>query len=219
MSSEQLKAPGANAPGAFLRTGILIYPHWDEAIVTVLNHQLQNLPGRAVVLLEESAGSHAYVVEETLRRWADEEELDLILTVGGCMPAPGPSTLEFLPEATLAVLERQMPGLSETMRAYGQEQSELALMDRGVAGIRGRTLVVNLPAGPGPASLFLEAIVGVLPAIIAHLRQEAGAPTLADVLNPLQPLGTSQETHDSSGLRADEFQTFLDRRRSDKPDA
>ncbi len=88
-----------------------------------------------------------------------------------------------MPEATLAVAERLLPGLPETMRALAYEQSPLALLDRGVAAIRGRTVLLNLPAGAGPAALFLDAVVEVIPAIVRHLQDDPSAPQLADVLD------------------------------------
>ena len=98
----------------------------------------------------------------TLRRWCDEEELDLVLTVGGTMPAPGPSGRQIVPDAAAEVAERSLPGLGEAMRAYAQETTDLALIERSAAVIRGRTLILNLPDGAGPATLFLEAVTGVI---------------------------------------------------------
>ncbi|MEI2422153.1 hypothetical protein V6O07_17875, partial [Arthrospira platensis SPKY2] len=114
---------------------------WTAALLHLLREELP-----ALVLLQEAAPApQRYVIEERLRIWADEEELDLILTVGGTFPAPGPSGLEIAPEATRSVLEREMPSLPETMRASALDEFPLALLDRGVAGIRGRTLLLNLP--------------------------------------------------------------------------
>lgn len=166
-----------------VKTGLLCVPHPDEDALLAVRQQLrQMLPG-AVILADRSLESNRYRIEELLRSWCDEEELDLILTIGGTWPAPGPSTQEIVPEATRAVLERWMPGLSEAMRAYAVADSPLALLDRGVAGIRGRTLLVNLPAGPTAASLFLEAIADVLPALLASLADPPTLPSL-EVADP-----------------------------------
>lgn len=163
-----------------------------------------------------------------MRRWCDEDELDLILTIGGTMPAPGSGAQEIAPEATVAVSERTMPGLPEAMRTYALDETALALLDRGVAGIRGRSLIVNLPAGAAVAVLFLEAIVDVLAPTIAYLHEDADAPTLADALASAQTAEDSEEAqplaapppgddagqHRSRTLDAGEFAEFLRRRAS-----
>ncbi len=165
-----------------IRTGILSIPEWDEQAISQLRLLLRNVLPSAIVVEEKTAKSQRNWIEEILRQWSDEEELDLILTVGGTYPAPGPSTDETVPEATMAVLERLLPGLSEAMRAVAHEETELALLDRGVAGIRSRTLIVNLPAGAAAAHLFLSSIVGVVPKILAHLQGNSNAPRINDEL-------------------------------------
>jgi len=121
-----------------------------------------------------------------------------------------------------------LPSLPEAMRAYAYEESALALLDRGVAGIRGRTLIVNLPAGMA-AALFLEAVVDVIAPIVAHLREDIDAPLLADALAPTQLDAMSEEVQPKAALPpqnlerrsagktldADEFAAFL-RRQSPK---
>ena len=169
----------------------------------------------AVVLMEESVGAQRNWVAETLRRWCDEEEIDLVLTVGGTLPAPGPSADECAPEATLDVLERLAPALPETMRAEAAADFPLALLDRGVAGIRGRTLIVNLPEGAA-APLFLAAVVDLLPAYVAHLQGEAAAPRIADGMeepeSPYEPPDeVPADNPHRTGLDPDEFAAFLRR--------
>ena len=165
-----------------VRTGILCIPSYDEEAAAVVRRLLTGaLPG-AMIMFEHRTPGQRHLIAEVLRRWSDEEELDLIITMGATFPAPGPSGRELAPEATLDVAERLLPGLAEAMRAHGRGTSSLALLDRGVAVIRGRTAIVNLPAGAGPAALFLEAVVGVLPAVLAHLREDPAAPILADAM-------------------------------------
>ncbi len=197
-----------------IRTGILCVPEYDEEAVHSVRRCLGNVMDGAVVLLEQSAPSQRYLLEDLLRRWSDEEELDLILTIGGTLPAPGPSSREITPEATLAVAERQMPGLAEAMRAFAQDEIGLALLDRGASVIRGRSLILNLPAGAGPARLFLEAIVDVLPTVVAHLQDDPAAPTLANDLGQADGENVADPAPESrSGrLDADEFAEFLRRR-------
>ena len=143
---------------------------------------LQQAVPEAIVVLESYAGSQRNWVEDILRRWCDEEEMDLVLTVGATMPAPGPSSLEIVPEATAAVLERHLPGFGESMRAYAQEQTELAMLDRSIAGIRGRTLIVNLPQGAEAALLFLEAIGELILPVNLYLQESPAAPWLSNEL-------------------------------------
>jgi molybdenum cofactor synthesis domain-containing protein len=80
-----------------------------------------------------------------LTRWADSEIADVILTTGGT----GLALRDVTPEATRAVLEREAPGLAEAIRRSGSAQTPRAALARGVAGLRGRCLIVNLPGSPG----------------------------------------------------------------------
>ena len=150
-----------------------------------------------------------YQIEETLRNWCDEEEIDLILTVGGTFPAPGPSAEELVPEATAAVLERMMPSLPETMRARAAATNPMALLDRGVAGIRGRTLIINLPGGQALTAAFLESILDVIPSVTARLGAE-------DELSAAEeaPISEGPETEQprAGALDKEEFAAFLRRR-------
>jgi molybdopterin biosynthesis enzyme MoaB len=137
--------------------------------------------------------------------------LDLVITIGGTLPAPGPSGREILPEATLRVAERPMPGLGEAMRAYAEEELPLAMIDRSVAAIRGRTLLVNLPAGARAAGLFLQGIAQYLAAVVAHLQEDPSAPHLAEDAAESSQAESGVASAPKSGLNADEFAAFLKR--------
>jgi molybdopterin biosynthesis enzyme MoaB len=182
-----------------IKTGILCLPEYDDEAVSAVRRLLASEVRPIAVLQEQRVGMVRNLVEELLRRWADEEELDLIVTIGGTLPAAGPSRREIVPEATLAVAERLMPGLSEVMRSYAATGVPLAWLDRGVAAIRGRTLILNLPAGADTAAWFLTPVVGLIAPVLAHLRDDPAAPSL-DVTT-VQPHETPAE-----GGRADPAQ-------------
>lgn len=200
-----------------IRTGILCVPQLDEDATAALVHLLRSHTLPILLIREAAAGSQRNWIEEVLRRWCDEDELDLILTVGGTMPASGPSSREVTPDITQLVLERSLPGLSEAMRAYGRQQSPLALLDRGTCGIRGQTLILNLPAGAAVSVLFLEAIVDLIPSVLAHLQGESSAPILNDEVELVETEETTEPDQDeiadnnASGLSVEEFAKFLKR--------
>jgi molybdopterin adenylyltransferase len=110
-------------------------------------------------------------ISEMLRRWSDEMDLDLILTTGGTGFAPTDVT----PEATRAVIEKEAPGLGEAMRAASLHLTPHAMLSRAVAGIRGRTLIVNLPGHPRAVIENLETILPALPHAIELIREVEGA--------------------------------------------
>lgn len=107
-------------------------------------------------------------ITRELARLADETRVDLIVTTGGTGPAPRDVT----PEATLAVIEREMPGLAEVLRADGYRRTPLAALSRGVAGLRGQTLIVNLPGSPKAVREGMEVLAPILPHAIQMLRGE-----------------------------------------------
>lgn len=109
-------------------------------------------------------------IEAQLRRWADEERLDIILTTGGTGLGPRDVT----PEATLAVADRHVPGIGEVMRQVGLKSTHLAPLSRAVAVTRGRTLIVNLPGSERGARESLQAILDLLPHAVELLRGEGG---------------------------------------------
>lgn len=107
-------------------------------------------------------------IRSQLLAWVDSGEVDLILTTGGTGLAPRDRT----PEATRALLDLEVPGLAELMRAEGMKKNPKAALSRGLVGARGETLIVNLPGSPKGAEESLAAILGVLPHAIDTLRAE-----------------------------------------------
>ncbi|MCR4408028.1 MAG: molybdopterin adenylyltransferase [Anaerolineae bacterium] len=109
-------------------------------------------------------------IRATLLDLADRQGMDLILTTGGTGPAPRDVT----PEATRAVIEREMPGLAELMRMEGVRRfTPFAALSRAVTGIRGKTLIVNLPGNPQAVRESMEILGPLLPAAVALLKGEA----------------------------------------------
>ena len=200
-----------------IKTGILCVPAYDEAAVSAVRRLLAGAAPGCIVLLDHNVPMQRHLIEEVLRRWADEDELDLIVTLGGTLPAPGPSGREIVPDATQAVAERLLPGLPETMRALAQEEAPLAILDRSVAGIRGRTLILNLPAGAAAATLFLESVVEVIPTVAALLQEDPPALRIVDDEETSAPAPESAATAATpaagkKALDAAEFAAFLSRR-------
>jgi cyclic pyranopterin phosphate synthase len=145
-----------------------------KAVVVVISDSVSagraaDSSGQRVVdrLQAEGVGVHACLVisderatiEQTLIRCADELGVDLVLTTGGTGLGPRDQT----PEAMSRVIERDAPGIAEAARAYGQERTPFSMLSRGKAGIRGRTLIVNLPGSPRGVAESLDAVLrGIL---------------------------------------------------------
>ena len=107
------------------------------------------------------------IIEETLRRLSDEERCDLILTTGGTGLGPRDVTVE----ATRAVTDREAPGIAEAARSFGQDRSPRAMLSRATAGLRGKTLIVNLPGSPNGVR---ESLAALLPGLLHAFRMIAG---------------------------------------------
>ena len=104
-----------------------------------------------------------------LTEWSDKGGVDLIITTGGTGLAPRDVT----PEATLDVIERIVPGFSEAIRAKGIKKTPHAMLSREVSGVRGETLIVNLPGSPKAVRESLPVILPALPHAIEVIKGEA----------------------------------------------
>jgi molybdenum cofactor synthesis domain-containing protein len=107
-----------------------------------------------------------------LRALADSGEVDVIFTTGGT----GVAARDITPEATRRVIDREIPGMGERMRAEGRLKTPLADLSRALAGTRGQTLIVNLPGSPKGAVESLDAIVGLVPHVVDLLHGNTGHP-------------------------------------------
>ncbi len=109
------------------------------------------------------------LIAQKLIKWADEDNLDVILTTGGT----GLSPRDVTPEATLSVVDRVVPGFAEAMRAESVKKTPHAMLSRAVAGTRGSCLIVNLPGSPKAVRECLEVILPALPHGLETLKGQA----------------------------------------------
>lgn len=107
------------------------------------------------------------VIAAQLRSWADDGDVSLIVTTGGTGVGPRDVT----PEATLDVVDRLVPGMAEQMRAQTVDNTPMAMTSRQVVGIRGQTLIVNLPGSPKAVQECMEVLMPVLPHVLEVLSQ------------------------------------------------
>ena len=102
---------------------------------------------------------------EQLIKWCDEEKLHLVVTTGGT----GLTARDVTPQATVQVLDYEIPGMAEAMRSKSLQKTPHAMLSRAVVGVRGQTMVVNLPGSPKAARENLEVLLPALPHALAKL--------------------------------------------------
>ncbi|MCC6146505.1 MAG: MogA/MoaB family molybdenum cofactor biosynthesis protein [Anaerolineaceae bacterium] len=110
-------------------------------------------------------------ITATLINWCDKEMVQLILTTGGTGFAPRDIT----PEATLQVIQKNAPGIAEALRAESLKITPHAMLSRGAAGIRGKSLIVNLPGSPKAAAEYLQFLLPVIPHAIELIEESPAA--------------------------------------------
>lgn len=123
-----------------------------------------------VIAATEIVPDEMELIASVLRDMADSQGIDLILTTGGT----GLSPRDVTPEATLSVIDRLVPGIPEAMRAASMAMTNRAMLSRAAAGIRGRTLIINMPGSPKAVRECLDVIAPVLPHALAILTGRDG---------------------------------------------
>lgn len=126
--------------------------------------QTENCPVLKQLILPDDESA----LRQTLAEWADNDDLDVILTTGSTGFAPR----DIAPEATRAVIQKEAPGLAELMRAESLKKTKHAALSRAAAGIRKRTIIVNLPGSPKGAVENLQFIFPVLPHAVQLLHDD-----------------------------------------------
>ena len=106
------------------------------------------------------------LIGETLSKWVDQDRIDLVITTGGTGVSPSDRT----PEATRALLDVEIPGISEAMRMASLAKTPNAILSRGIAGIRGQSLIINLPGSEKGARENLEVVLQALPHAIDKIK-------------------------------------------------
>lgn len=139
----------------------------DDGCLPVLE---AGLPKGSRVVAREIVADDRPLIEERLRTWCDSGDVDCILTSGGT----GLSARDLTPQATLAIMEYEVPGIAEAMRAASVGAVPTAMLSRAVAAVRGKTLIVNLPGSPRGVRETLGVIAGVLPHAIELLAGRVG---------------------------------------------
>jgi molybdenum cofactor synthesis domain-containing protein len=121
------------------------------------------------VVRYEIVSDEKEIIAERMAEWADSPDVDLVVSTGGTGLGPRDVT----PEACLSILDKEVPGLAEAMRAETLKFTPMAMISRSVAGIRSGTLIITLPGSPRGVKETLEVVKPVLPHAIELLQKES----------------------------------------------
>jgi molybdopterin adenylyltransferase len=126
------------------------------------------------VVKYEIVPDEASLIAAKLTEWADGGEVDVILTTGGT----GLGRRDVTPEATLSVIDREVPGFAEAMRSRSLEKTPMAVLSRAVAGLRGECLIINLPGSPKAVRECLEVVLPAVPHAVEIIKGEVTEHTI-----------------------------------------
>jgi molybdopterin adenylyltransferase len=133
---------------------------------TAIKERFSRLDSQAVRY--EVVPDEVDIIAGKLAQWVDDGDLDIIVTTGGTGLGPRDVT----PEATLKVMDKEVPGLTEAMRAGTFHQTPTAILSRAVSGVRGQCLIINLPGSPKAVRECLDVILPVLPHAVQIIKGE-----------------------------------------------
>ena len=131
-----------------------------DAVTELMSKHGHNLVQRAVKPDDKEE------LADQLRTWKTDREIELVLTTGGTGLAPR----DVMPEATLSVIDYEVPGIAEAMRAASLEITKMAMLSRAIAGVADETLIINLPGNPKGAVETLEVVLPVLTHAVEIVR-------------------------------------------------
>jgi molybdopterin adenylyltransferase len=143
----------------------------------VLREGVARMQGRTVEY--EIVPDEKDIIAAKLKSWADSGRVDVILTTGGT----GLSARDVTPEATLSVIDREIPGIAEAMRTESIKKTPMAMLSRAVAGQRAKCVIINMPGSPKACRECMEVVAQVIPhaidiiygVVTEHTNTEAGA--------------------------------------------
>lgn len=140
----------------------------EDASGLLLHQLIDQLPGKVTVY--QVIPDEIEIIRNQLISFSDRWQVDLVLTTGGT----GVSPRDVTPEATQAVIDRLIPGMGEVMRMEGYRKNPKAIISRGIAGIRKKTLIVNLPGSPRAVRENFEFLLPALPHAIEKMKGDEG---------------------------------------------
>jgi molybdenum cofactor synthesis domain-containing protein len=135
--------------------------------------QVVSRPGSAVVKYE-IVPDEMDIIAAKLTEWADGGNVDVILTTGGT----GLGRRDITPEATLSVIDKEVPGFAEAMRSRSLEKTPMAVLSRAVAGLRGQCLIINMPGSPKAVRECLEVVLPAVPHAVEIIKGEVTEHTI-----------------------------------------
>ena len=138
----------------------------EDSSGPIIKEMIRDLP--AEIIHYEIIPDEKERIVEALRKSSDQLKADLILTTGGT----GLSLRDVTPDATLKVIDKEVPGFSEAMRAESLKKTPHAMISRAVTGIRGSTLIINLPGSPKSVRENLSVILAALPHALSKLKSD-----------------------------------------------